>query len=79
MPVSYTHLNENMRELLGGKGANLAEMVRLGMPVPQGFTVSTEACKMCIRDRASCNTLRYILVRASCEDFDVLTVKIHFE
>ncbi|MDR1805819.1 MAG: pyruvate, phosphate dikinase [Clostridium sp.] len=34
----------SMRELLGGKGANLAEMTRLGMPVPQGFTVSTEAC-----------------------------------
>ena len=33
-----------MRELLGGKGANLAEMTNLGMPVPQGFTVSTEAC-----------------------------------
>ena len=34
----------SMRELLGGKGANLAEMTRLGMPVPQGFTVTTEAC-----------------------------------
>lgn len=33
-----------MRELLGGKGANLAEMTTLGMPVPQGFTVTTEAC-----------------------------------
>ena len=33
--------NENMRELLGGKGANLAEMTNLGMPVPQGFTIST--------------------------------------
>ena len=34
----------SMRELLGGKGANLAEMTNLGMPVPQGFTISTEAC-----------------------------------
>ena len=34
----------DMRELLGGKGANLAEMTRLGMPIPQGFTVTTEAC-----------------------------------
>src|SRR5690606_40668241 len=33
-----------MRELLGGKGANLAEMTKLGLPVPQGFTVTTEAC-----------------------------------
>ena len=48
MSHKYVYLfsegNENMKELLGGKGANLAEMVRLGMPVPQGFTVSTEAC-----------------------------------
>ena len=36
--------NGTMRELLGGKGANLAEMTNLGMPVPYGFTVSTEAC-----------------------------------
>ena len=36
--------NGSMRELLGGKGANLAEMTNLGMPVPQGFTVTTEAC-----------------------------------
>ena len=34
----------SMRELLGGKGANLAEMVGLGLPVPNGFTVTTEAC-----------------------------------
>ena len=34
----------SMRELLGGKGANLAEMMNLGMPVPNGFTITTEAC-----------------------------------
>jgi len=48
MAKKYVYLfsegNGSMRELLGGKGANLAEMVRLGMPVPQGFTVTTEAC-----------------------------------
>ena len=48
MSQKYVYLfsegNETMRELLGGKGANLAGMTRLGMPVPQGFTVSTEAC-----------------------------------
>lgn len=48
MSHKYVYLfsegDESMRELLGGKGANLAQMVRLGMPVPQGFTVSTEAC-----------------------------------
>ena len=40
----FTEGNANMRELLGGKGANLAEMTRIGLPVPQGFTISTEAC-----------------------------------
>ena len=40
----FSEGNGSMRELLGGKGANLAEMTNLGMPVPQGFTVSTEAC-----------------------------------
>ena len=36
--------NADMRNLLGGKGANLAEMTKIGLPVPQGFTISTEAC-----------------------------------
>ncbi len=48
MAKKYCYLfsegNANMRELLGGKGANLAEMTNIGLPVPQGFTVSTEAC-----------------------------------
>ncbi len=41
---SFKEGNKDMREILGGKGANLAEMTKLGLPVPQGFTVSTEAC-----------------------------------
>ena len=45
----------SMRELLGGKGANLAEMTRLGMPVPQGFTVSTEACTQYYNDGRQIN------------------------
>ena len=36
--------NKDMRALLGGKGANLAEMTKIGLPVPQGFTITTEAC-----------------------------------
>ena len=40
----FSEGNKDMRELLGGKGANLAEMTGLGMPIPQGFTVTTEAC-----------------------------------
>ena len=42
--------NGSMRELLGGKGANLAEMTNLGMPVPRGFTVTTEACTQYYED-----------------------------
>lgn len=40
----FSEGNEMMRDLLGGKGANLVAMVNLGLPVPQGFTVTTEAC-----------------------------------
>ena len=42
--------NATMRNLLGGKGANLAEMTKLGLPVPQGFTVTTEACTQYYED-----------------------------
>ena len=47
--------NANMRELLGGKGANLAEMTSLGLPVPQGFTVTTEACTQYYEDGRKIN------------------------
>ena len=47
----FSEGNEHMRELLGGKGANLAEMTNLGMPVPQGFTISTEACTQYYEDK----------------------------
>ena len=46
----FSEGNANMRELLGGKGANLAEMTNLGLPVPQGFTISTEACTQYYED-----------------------------
>ena len=46
----FTEGNGSMRELLGGKGANLAEMTKIGLPVPQGFTVSTEACTQYYED-----------------------------
>ena len=63
----FTEGNAKMRELLGGKGANLAEMTNIGLPVPQGFTITTEACtsimKMAARSTTpswprSWNTLR---------------------
>ena len=54
MSKKYVYLfsegNANMRELLGGKGANLAEMTNIGLPVPQGFTITTEACTQYYED-----------------------------
>lgn len=47
--------NANMRELLGGKGANLAEMTNIGLPVPQGFTITTEACTQYYEDGREIN------------------------
>ncbi|QNL44283.1 pyruvate, phosphate dikinase [Oscillibacter hominis] len=59
MGKKYVYLfsegNGNMRELLGGKGANLAEMTSLGMPVPQGFTITTEACTQYYADGQQIN------------------------
>ena len=59
MSHKYVYLfsegNGKMRELLGGKGANLAEMTVLGMPVPQGFTVTTEACTQYYEDKRQIN------------------------
>ena len=40
----FSEGNKDMRDLLGGKGANLAEMTSIGLPVPRGFTITTEAC-----------------------------------
>ena len=59
MGKKYVYLfsegNANMRELLGGKGANLAEMTNIGLPVPQGFTISTEACTQYYEDGRKIN------------------------
>ena len=59
MSVKYVYLfsegNGSMRELLGGKGANLAEMTKIGLPVPQGFTITTEACTKYYEDGKKIN------------------------
>ena len=59
MAKKYCYLfsegNANMRELLGGKGANLAEMTNIGLPVPQGFTITTEACTQYYEDNREIN------------------------
>ncbi|MEA4989165.1 MAG: pyruvate, phosphate dikinase [Anaerovorax sp.] len=85
MGKKYVYLfkegNGNMRELLGGKGANLAEMTNLGMPVPQGFTITTEACTQYyadgekINDEIQAEILRYIteLEKISGKKFGDLT------
>ena len=51
----FTEGNASMRELLGGKGANLAEMTNIGLPVPQGFTITTEACTQYYEDGQKIN------------------------
>ena len=51
----FSEGNANMRELLGGKGANLAEMTNIGLPVPQGFTITTEACTQYYEDGRKIN------------------------
>ncbi len=51
----FTEGNAGMRELLGGKGANLAEMTNIGLPVPQGFTITTEACTQYYEDGQKIN------------------------
>ena len=60
MAKKYVYLfsegNAKMREILGGKGANLAEMTNLGLPVPQGFTISTEACTQYYEDGKKINS-----------------------
>ena len=59
MAHKYVYLfsegNANMRNLLGGKGANLAEMTNIGLPVPQGFTITTEACTQYYEDGRQIN------------------------
>lgn len=57
--MKYVYLfsegNADMRNLLGGKGANLAEMTNIGLPVPQGFTITTEACTQYYEDGREIN------------------------
>ena len=59
MSTKYVYLfsegNKDMRNLLGGKGANLAEMTSIGLPVPQGFTITTEACTQYYEDGRQIN------------------------
>ena len=52
----FSEGNKDMKDLLGGKGANLAEMTNMGLPVPHGFTITTEACLAYLEPRAASRT-----------------------
>jgi len=71
----FTEGNGKMRELLGGKGANLAEMTNLGLPVPQGFTISTEACTKYYEDGRKINDEIQAEIMEYVEKMETITGK----
>ena len=71
----FTEGNGKMRELLGGKGANLAEMTRIGLPVPQGFTISTEACTKYYEDGRTINDEIKAQIMDYVEKMELITGK----
>jgi len=71
----FSEADKSMKNLLGGKGANLAEMTGLGLPIPQGFTVSTEACTQYYEDNETINDDIKAEIEKSLKDLEVLTGK----
>ena len=71
----FSEGNANMRELLGGKGANLAEMTNIGLPVPQGFTITTEACTQYYEDGREINPEIQAEIEKNIADLEELTGK----
>ena len=71
----FTEGDGSMRELLGGKGANLAEMTKIGLPVPQGFTISTEACTQYYEDGRKINDEIKAQIREYVEKMEAITGK----
>ena len=71
----FTEGNANMREILGGKGANLAEMTNIGLPVPQGFTISTEACTQYYEDGRQINAEIQAQIMEYIEKMEAITGK----
>ena len=71
----FTEGNANMRELLGGKGANLAEMTNIGLPVPQGFTITTEACTQYYEDGQKINDGIFAEIMEYIEKMESITGK----
>ena len=71
----FSEGNASMRELLGGKGANLAEMTKIGLPVPQGFTISTEACTQYYEDGRQINPSIQAEILENIEKMEKITGK----
>ena len=71
----FTEGNAKMRELLGGKGANLAEMTNIGLPVPQGFTITTEACTQYYEDGRQINDAIMAEIMEYIEKMEQITGK----
>ena len=71
----FTEGNANMRELLGGKGANLAEMTNIGLPVPQGFTITTEACTQYYEDGRTINAEIMAEIKKNIEKMEEINGK----
>ena len=71
----FTEGNADMRELLGGKGANLAEMTNIGLPVPQGFTITTEACTQYYEDGQKINDSIFAEIMEYVEKMEKITGK----
>ena len=71
----FTEGNATMRELLGGRGANLAEMTNLGLPVPQGFTITTEACTQYYEDGEVINDEIMGQIMENIEKMEAITGK----
>ena len=70
----FSEGNADMRELLGGKGANLAEMTKIGLPVPQGFTITTEACTQYYEDGREINAE----IQSQINDYIAVTRRTRF-
>ena len=80
MEKKYVYLfsegNKDMKDLLGGKGANLAEMTGLGLPVPRGFTVTTEACNKYYEDHEVIDEAVKEEIYAKLKELRILLVKL---
>src|SRR5690554_2252912 len=71
----FSQTDETMKNLVGGKGANLGQMTKLGMPIPQGFTVSTEACADYYRSGKAINNLIREQIESALVELETISGK----